>query len=103
MKKYFKVDGEEEEENIFEEEEEDENEEEEKTEKEECDLDDVDCIVEEELQKFKPNKISLLSFPDEQFEQKVVLKDNPKLIYGSGSNEPFICVCGVVIKKQKTR
>jgi hypothetical protein len=65
---------------------------------EECDENDTDCIVEQEVEKFKPKPISFLTLPDDKFEQKVIQKSKTKsVIYGTG----FKCICGANIKNKR--
>ena len=71
-------------------------------EKDECDDDYTDCIIDEELAKFKPNTISYLSLPDENYNQQVVKRPNQNVIYGSGAS--VLCKCGTyVLPKNKKR
>jgi len=64
----------------------------------ECSDDDIDCIVEQEVKKFKPKPISFLTLLDENYEQKVIQKPKTKsIIYGTG----FKCICGANIKNKR--
>jgi hypothetical protein len=63
----------------------------------ECDDEDYDCIVEQEVEKYKAKPISFLSLPDEKFEQKVIQKSKP-VIYGAGF---YKCPCGTTIKNKR--
>ena len=64
----------------------------------ECSDDDIDCIVEQEVEKFKPKPISFLTLLDENYEQKVIQKPKTKsIIYGTG----FKCICGANIKNKR--
>ena len=74
-----------------------ENDEEKQDSEDECADDDYDCIVEREVKKFKPKKISYLTLLDENMEQKVIQKSKP-VIYGTGA---FKCVCGASIKNKR--
>jgi len=65
----------------------------------ECSDDDIDCIVEQEVEKYKAKPISFLSLPDEKFEQKVIQKPKTKpVIYGAGF---YKCPCGTTIKNKR--